>query len=335
MMRSQLRKHSQPAAAGCAAPQKEPRQEDFRIGLEKPPVRSRPWTMAFAALCFVLSTGLICLLLPGEVRAAAGEVYPISRDSVNLVRVQGEAITNLVYDTEALEVQADKVRGVVYVRVKPAFLKLGKTETSAFFAAGTESYGITFRFEDIAAQTVQIRPSVRPGKETDTDGKAAEQEKKELGEILSAPMAPLAAGDFVSEIKTLVRSAATRRMPSAAADRLGSTFSGASGAALQLVDFAPRRGGWRGFSVTESSLLVSQKRLVDILEVRNLSARTQKLDWGALAGAVPDVLAVAMTEPVLEPGERSRVYVVRNREGISAPARALDFIARVSGKSVK
>ncbi|MGN1209930.1 MAG: hypothetical protein ACI4SV_06475, partial [Duodenibacillus sp.] len=41
----------------------------------------------------------------------------LSREHVNLVRIRGEKITDVVFDAQALEVSADKARGIVFVRV--------------------------------------------------------------------------------------------------------------------------------------------------------------------------------------------------------------------------
>ena len=46
-----------------------------------------------------------------EAAAADPDTHPLSREHVNLVRVQGQKITDVVYDTQALEITADKARG--------------------------------------------------------------------------------------------------------------------------------------------------------------------------------------------------------------------------------
>lgn len=53
----------------------------------------------------------VCALgfaLANHASAADPATHPLSRDHVNLVRVQGQKITDVVYDTQALEVSADK-----------------------------------------------------------------------------------------------------------------------------------------------------------------------------------------------------------------------------------
>ena len=52
----------------------------------------------------------VCALgfaLANPASAADPATHPLSRDHVNLVRVQGQKITDVVYDTQALEVSAD------------------------------------------------------------------------------------------------------------------------------------------------------------------------------------------------------------------------------------
>ena len=65
-------------------------------------------------------------LIANGAKAADPATHPLSRDHVNLVRVQGQKITDVVYDTQALEVSADKERGIVFIKVKTA----GRTMSS-------------------------------------------------------------------------------------------------------------------------------------------------------------------------------------------------------------
>ena len=57
------------------------------------------------------------------------ESHVIAKDHVNLVRVPGDRITDVVFDNEALEIQADKSKGVVFLRVKPLWAAQGNTQT--------------------------------------------------------------------------------------------------------------------------------------------------------------------------------------------------------------
>lgn len=77
--------------------------------------------------------GIIAAAFAGLAAAHAQAVteHVISRDHVNLVRIVGERITDVVYDSDALEVEADKTRGTVFIRVKPTWLSLSVTPRPA------------------------------------------------------------------------------------------------------------------------------------------------------------------------------------------------------------
>ena len=68
-------------------------------------------------------------LIANGAQAADPVTHPLARDHVNLVRVQGQKITDVVYDTQALEVSADKERGIVFIKVKTAWLASGVGES--------------------------------------------------------------------------------------------------------------------------------------------------------------------------------------------------------------
>lgn len=98
-------------------------------------------------------------LIANGAQAADPVTHPLSRDHVNLVRVQGQKITDVVYDTQALEVSADKERGIVFIKVKTAWLASGAGEvTSAFFNTESENFSVQFFVSAVPSQTVDLIP---------------------------------------------------------------------------------------------------------------------------------------------------------------------------------
>ena len=104
----------------------------------------------------------VCALgfaLANPASAADPATHPLSRDHVNLVRVQGQKITDVVYDTQVLEVSADKQRGIVFVKVKSAWLNsAAENVTSAFFNTETENFSVQFFVSAVPSQTVDLVP---------------------------------------------------------------------------------------------------------------------------------------------------------------------------------
>lgn len=104
----------------------------------------------------------VCALgfaLANPASAADPATHPLSRDHVNLVRVQGQKITDVVYDTQALEVSADKQRGIVFVKVKSAWLNsAAENVTSVFFNTETENFSVQFFVSAVPSQTVDLVP---------------------------------------------------------------------------------------------------------------------------------------------------------------------------------
>lgn len=98
-------------------------------------------------------------LIANGAQSADPVTHPLSRDHVNLVRVQGQKITDVVYDTQALEVSADKERGIVFIKVKTAWLASGVGEvTSAFFNTESENFSVQFFVSAVPSQTVDLVP---------------------------------------------------------------------------------------------------------------------------------------------------------------------------------
>jgi len=79
-------------------------------------------------------------------KASLTDTRTISSEHVNLVRVEGEAIVDVVYDSEALEIEPDKSHGTVFLRVKPTWKAAGKEETAVYLNTPEESYGLMRRF---------------------------------------------------------------------------------------------------------------------------------------------------------------------------------------------
>ena len=146
----------------------------------------------------------VCALgfaLANPASAADPATHPLSRDHVNLVRVQGQKITDVVYDTQALEVSADKQRGIVFVKVKSAWLNsAAENVTSAFFNTETENFSVQFFVSAVPSQTVDLVP------QTDVAGAADDRQTRIA---LAAPLMKLETGDFVSDLKLLVQKSVT------------------------------------------------------------------------------------------------------------------------------
>ena len=95
-------------------------------------------------------------------KASLTDTRTISSEHVNLVRVEGEAIVDVVYDSEALEIEPDKSHGTVFLRVKPTWKAAGKEETAVYLNTPEESYGLMLRPEDVPSQTLVIASRVPP-----------------------------------------------------------------------------------------------------------------------------------------------------------------------------
>jgi hypothetical protein len=237
-------------------------------------------------------------------------LYSLSREEVNLVRVPGEMIEHAVYDTDALEVSPDKARGVLYVRVIPAYAASGKKRTAAFVSTGKSSYALAFSIDPVGAQEITVEPSksdlIRRSEE-----QAAEQNSG-IASIAAMPMAPLPAPDFVAELKSLVKSAAAAD-PDSPKRPVGAVFSEGERETIRTLAFPARKGRFARLAVTQSEMRVSDKRLVDILTVQNMTAQPVALDWKRFARATTGVLAVAAAEERLAPGAAARLLIIRDK----------------------
>ncbi len=237
-------------------------------------------------------------------------LYSLSRDEVNLVRVPGEMIEHAVYDTDALEVSPDKARGMLYVRVIPAYAASGKKRTAAFVSTEKTSYALAFSIDAVGAQEITVEPSQRDLIRR-SEEQAAEQNSS-IASIAALPMAPLAAPDFVAELKMLVKAAAAAD-PDSPKSPVGAVYSEGEKETIRTVAFPARKGRFARLSVSQSEMRVSEKRLVDILTVQNMTAAHHSLDWKRFARATSGVLAVASAEERLAPGSAATLLIIRDK----------------------
>ena len=250
------------------------------------------------------------LAMPSEAALAR----PLAREHVNLVRVKGDRITDVVFDAQALEVSADKDRGIVFVRVKPAWLASNRKGgvTSAFFNTETENHAVRFVAADVPSQTIELVPGAGAAA-----GKASTTAREALRAALEAPLEPLAAHDFISALKEIVRASAEggsrRREPA-----VGMAFEG-EGERVREVDLAQLpRTFWEGYAVRPLRAWVSRDYVCEELRLTNHNTRRRTLEINALAQTVPGVVAVGAEELDFAPGMGGAVYVIRARSSMGA-----------------
>ena len=249
----------------------------------------------------------VCALgfaLANPASAADPATYPLSRDHVNLVRVQGQKITDVVYDTQALEVSADKQRGIVFVKVKSAWLNsAAENVTSAFFNTETENFSVQFFVSAVPSQTVDLVP------QTDVAGAADDRQTRIA---LAAPLMKLDTGDFVSDLKLLVQKSATADV--AHDVRAVGSLTGAEDdrrfASLPAPEGAVY---WEGFKVRETRAFLTADKLTETLLFTRVSPKASVPDAARLAGVIRGVLAVAQE---VRAGDRlqTEVTIIRSRE---------------------
>lgn len=249
----------------------------------------------------------VCALgfaLANPASAAVPATHPLSRDHVNLVRVQGQKITDVVYDTQALEVSADKQRGIVFVKVKSAWLNsAAENVTSAFFNTETENFSVQFFVSSVPSQTVDLVP------QTDVAGAADDRQTRIA---LAAPLMKLDTGDFVSDLKLLVQKSvmadiaddvrAVGSLTGAEDDRRFASLPAPEGAVY-----------WEGFKVRETRAFLSADKLTETLLFTRVSPKASVPDAARLAGVIRGVLAVAQE---VRTGDRlqTEVTIIRSRE---------------------
>lgn len=255
-----------------------------------------PKTLAgVCALGFALAT---------PASAADPATHPLSRDHVNLVRVQGQKITDVVYDTQALEVSADKQRGIVFVKVKSAWLNsAAENVTSAFFNTETENFSVQFFVSAVPSQTIDLVP------QTDVAGAADDRQTRIA---LAAPLMKLDTGDFVSDLKLLVQKSVTADV----ADDVRAVGSLTGAEDDRRFASLPAPEGavyWEGFKVRETRAFLSADKLTETLLFTRVSPKASVPDAARLAGVIRGVLAVAQE---VRTGDRlqTEVTIIRSRE---------------------
>lgn len=249
----------------------------------------------------------VCALgfaLANPASAADLATHPLSRDHVNLVRVQGQKITDVVYDTQALEVSADKQRGIVFVKVKSAWLNsAAENVTSAFFNTETENFSVQFFVSAVPSQTVDLVP------QTDVAGAADDRQTRIA---LAAPLMKLDTGDFVSDLKLLVQKSVTADV----ADDVRAVGSLTGAEDDRRFASLPAPEGavyWEGFKVRETRAFLTADKLTETLLFTRVSPKASVPDAARLAGVIRGVLAVAQE---VRTGDRlqTEVTIIRSRE---------------------
>lgn len=237
------------------------------------------------ALSVPLLSALLTLSPVPAAHAADPATHPLSREHVNLVRVTGRKITDVVYDTEALEISADKARGIVFVKVRPGWLASGAGDvTSAFFNTETENFAVQFLVSAVPSQTLDLTPSTPDPEKGDGT--------METRLALAAPLVRLEAGDFVQELKLLVRHRFEGN-----ADKLTQDVGDISREASART-FAPLPAPegsvlWEGFRVREVQAFVTADKLVETLVFTRVTPKASVPDTAELVWAVSGVLAAA------------------------------------------
>ena len=237
--------------------------------------------------------------LEPETTADRHERRTISFEHVNLVRVAGEAICDVVYDAQALEIEPDKAHGTVFLRVKPGWKESGKTETAVYFNTAEESYGLMLRVADVPSQTIVIASRVPPPS------------------VNSSPQAPDAARmkglrstSFVGQIKECLLRAVHEE--TFATPAVAATFSRKERTFEPLV-FSRREKSCNGFLLSQSRAYVTRDYTVDVLSVRNLMLVKRAVPVGAFARETQGVLALAKESDQLRAGEVTDLVFISHR----------------------
>ena len=223
----------------------------------------------------------------------------ISGEHVNLIRVAGEAITDVVYDAEALEVEADKAHGVVFLRTKASWLTTGKTRTAAFFNTASHSYGLLLEVASIGPQTIEIAGLPLPKTQDDA--------------VIAPPasaMARFEADSYVGTLKALLVRALRGEVSQEPA--VGMAFSPKDKSFVSL-NIERREWACNGFHIEETHAYVTQDYLVEVLTLRNLMMHKLRVPLGSFAETRRGVLALATEKTTLAPAEVTDVVLISSR----------------------
>ncbi len=222
-----------------------------------------------------------------------------SSEHVNLVRVLGESITDVIYDAEALEIQADKSHGVVFVRAKNAWIASGKTKTAAFFNTATHSYGLLLEALSIAPQTIEIAGTA-PVKSESNFPMATSRNA----------MAQLTTDSYIANLKELVQRALKHEsLPEV---EVGTAFS-PKDRAFETLTFEPRKWDCNGFHFEQKKAFATRDYIIDLIEVRNLMMASRRLALGTYAKEALGALAVATGETVLPAAGVTDMVLISSR----------------------
>lgn len=268
--------------------------------------------------CFLLGAAFTCFadapeipepIVPG---AASPEVAPVQRskasltdtrtissEHVNLVRVEGEAIVDVVYDAEALEIEPDKSHGTVFLRVKPGWKAAGKEETAVYLNTPEESYGLMLRPEDVPSQTLVIASRV-PAPLPDTSPHAPEASR----------MGKLTAASYVSQLKEcLLRAVREEAFPT---HPVATTFSRKE-RTFEALEFTQREKSCNGFLLSQSRAYATRDYAVDVVSVRNLMLGVRAIPIGRFARETEGILALAREASLLKPGDLTDLIFISRR----------------------
>ena len=278
---------------------------------------STPSSSSASSSAPTASTTSSTLTMPTD----GGPVHPLARDHVNLVRVKGDRITDVVFDAQALEVTADKERGIVFVRIKPAWLQAqaGARVTAAFFNTETENHAVQFVAADVPSQTIELVPGM-----VNVNDRRREPLERALLAAFEAPLEHLEAHDFIGELKEMVHAAAGGQGLSRSGEgegtdaAVGLAFNAARNRIreVDLSDLA--RTSWEGYAVRAGKAWVSGRFVCEALSFTNLNVGRRTLALNAIAETVPGVVALAAERLDLAPGEGTVVYVIRARSALEA-----------------
>lgn len=248
-------------------------------------------------------------LLAVEARSSTPKTYVLSRDHVNLVRIKGAKITDAVYDAQALEVSADKARGIVFIRVRKAWLEKGQDVTSAFFNTDNENHSVRFVVSSVPSQTVDLE-------EARHSVNAEDVVARELA--LARPLMKFSDADYITELKHLVREAhrVSTGLPlsGTATPTLGMLKTeGTDQEKTVPIAVSDERIPWRGMGVRTTGAFLTRDKLVETLVITNLQPRVQNVDVASLAKTATGTLAVAVEKTRLKTAERTLCIVIRSR----------------------
>lgn len=278
---------------------------------------STPSTSSVSSSAATASAATPTFTMPTD----GGPVHPLARDHVNLVRVKGDRITDVVFDAQALEVTADKERGIVFVRIKPTWLQAqaGARVTAAFFNTETENHAVQFVAADVPSQTIELVPGM-----VNVNDRRREPFERALLAAFESPLEHLEAHDFIGELKEMVHAAAggqglSRSGEGEGTDAVVGLAFNAARNRIREVDLSDlARTSWEGYAVRAGKAWVSGRFVCEALSFTNLNVGRRTLALNAIAETVPGVVALAAERLDLAPGEATVVYVIRARSALEA-----------------